>query len=118
MIGDHDWVCIQGEVVGPKIQGNKYNLSAVDMYCFNLIYPSGKVKCLEAESAVGKHGLKWAPLVTDDYEMPDTVDEVLTFATGKSALCDILREGVVFRNYDADISFKAVSPEFLIRHDA
>lgn len=67
---------------------------------------------------VGKYGLKWVPLVVPDYRMPDTVDEVLTFATGKSAICDTLREGIVFRNYDRDISFKAVSPEFLIKNDS
>lgn len=118
MIGQNDWICIQGEVVGPKIQGNKYKLSEIDLYCFNLIYPSGKVNCFEAERMVGKYGLKWVPLVVPDYRMPDTVDEVLTFATGKSAICDTLREGIVFRNYDRDISFKAVSPEFLIKNDS
>lgn len=117
LIGDQPWVCIQGEVVGPRIQGNKYKLSEVDLYCFNLIYPSGKVKCFEAEKMVGKYGLKWVPLVVSDYRMPDTVEEVLTFATGKSAICNTLREGIVFRNYDEDISFKAVSPEFLIKND-
>lgn len=118
LIGDDKYVCIQGEVVGPKIQGNKYKLSEVDLYCFNLIYPNGKVECDTAEGAVGRFGLKWVPMVTVDYTMPDTVEEVLAFATGKSALCDTLREGIVFRNYEHDISFKAVSPDFLIKHES
>ena len=118
MIGDHDWVCIQGEVVGPKIQGNKYRLSEVDLYCFNYITSDGIVPCKYAEDEVGNYGLKWVPLVTASFKMPDDVESVLKYATGKSALCDTLREGIVFRNYEERISFKAVSPEFLIKNDA
>lgn len=118
MIGDHDWICIQGEVVGPKIQGNKYKLSECDLYCFNLITSDGIVPCKYAEGDVGEHGLKWVPLVHYPYTMPDSVEQVLKDATGKSALYDTLREGVVFRNYENNISFKAVSPEFLIKNDA
>ena len=118
-IGDNEWICIQGEVVGPKIQGNKYNLSECDQYCFNLITSSGgMVPCKDAELQVGQHGLKWVPLVVTDFKMPDNVEDILRFATGKSALYDTLREGIVFRNYQEKISFKAVSPEFLIKHGA
>lgn len=119
LIGSHDWICIQGEVVGPRIQGNKYNLSECDLYCFNLINSDdGMIPCKYAEDEVGNYGLKWAPLVVSDYHMPSSVEEILSYANGKSALCNTLREGIVFRNYDAGISFKAVSPEFLLKNDA
>ena len=116
MIGDSDWVCIQGEVIGPKIQSNKYHVSETDLYCFNLIYPGRKVPCHTAEIAVGLHGLKWVPLVVKDYTLPDTVSELLDFATGQSALYPDLREGIVFRNYETGQSFKAVSNDFLLKH--
>lgn len=116
IICDHDWVCIQGEVVGPKIQGNKYGLSEVDLYCFNLIYPGRKVDCTHGEIVADMHGLKWAPLVAGCYTLPDTVSEVLDFATGESELAPVLREGIVFRNYETGQSFKAVSNEFLLKH--
>lgn len=118
LIYNSDWVCLQGECIGPKIQGNRYHVSEPDLYCFNLIYPTGKIPCEIAEQRVGQYGLKWAPLVTADYVLPDSVNDVLEYATGKSALYDTLREGVVFRNYGKNISFKAVSPEYLIAHDA
>lgn len=35
----------------------------------------------------------------------------------KSQLHNTLREGSVFRNYEKNISFKAVSPDFLIKND-
>ena len=46
-----------------------------------------------------------------------TVPEVLDYATGKSQLYETLREGIVFRSLDGKQSFKAVSPEFLIKHN-
>ena len=46
-----------------------------------------------------------------------SVEEVLDYATGKSQLYDTLREGIVFRSLDGKQSFKAVSPEFLIKHN-
>lgn len=117
MICEQDWVCIQGEVIGPKVQGNKYHVTEPDLYCFNLLYPGRKVPCETAEDAVGVHGLKWVPLVVKDFTLPDTVSEVLDFATGDSALHPTLREGVVFRNYQTGQSFKAVSNEFLLKHN-
>ena len=45
-----------------------------------------------------------------------SVTELLDYATGKSALYDTLREGIVFRTKDGTHSFKAVSPAFLIKH--
>lgn len=46
-----------------------------------------------------------------------TVPEVLEYATGKSQLYDTLREGIVFRSEDGKQSFKAVSPEFLLKNN-
>jgi hypothetical protein len=116
LIGNNKFVAIQGECVASNVQGNKYKVSEPNLYVFNLIYPTGKVRCLEAEELLKKYGLKWCPLVDADYVLPDTVNEILDFATGKSALYDTLREGVVLRNYEKNKSFKAVSPDFLIKH--
>ena len=118
LIGNHDFVAIQGECVAPNVQGNKYKVKEPDLYVFNLIYPSGKVQCTTYEDTFReKYGLKLCPLVAQDYVLPDTVNEMLDFATGKSALYDTLREGLVLRNYEKNISFKAVSPDFLIKND-
>ena len=84
---------------------------------FNLIYPNGKMICLEAEELLKKYDLKWCPLIDDNFTLLDTVNEMLDYATGKSKLYNTLKEGYVFRNYAKNISFKAVSPDFLIKHD-
>jgi len=118
LIGDNDFVAIQGECVAPSVQGNKYKVTEPDLYVFNLIYPDGKIKCIHYElSFLSKYGLKMCPLADLDFTVPNTVNELLTYATGKSKLYDTLREGYVFRNYEKNISFKAVSPEFLIKND-
>lgn len=115
MIGDREWVAVQGECLGPKIQNNKYGLKDPEFYVFNLIYPTGRVSSLKAKSICENKGLNFVPIISEHYVLPDSVDEVLDYATGPSALADILREGIVFRSADGKQSFKAVSPEFLLK---
>lgn len=117
MIGEWEWVAIQGECIGPKIQGNKYKVSDFDLYVFNLIYPKGRLDSLYAKTVVGLHGLEFVPIIDTAVQLPKTVDEVLEYAHGKSRLHDTLREGIVFRSQDGRKSFKAVDPLFLIQHD-
>jgi len=117
LIGDNEFVAIQGECVAPNVQGNKYKVKEPDLYAFNLIYPEGKVSCLWGEEILNNYGIKWCPLIEQNYTLPDTVNELLDYATNKSKLYNTLREGLVFRNYEKNLSFKAVSPEFLIKND-
>lgn len=118
LIGDNEWVAIQGECVASNVQGNKYKVTEPDLYVFNLIYPSGRVGSVEAKKIVGEYGLKFVPIIDESVNIKGmSVAEVLDYATGKSQLHDTLREGIVFRSLDGKQSFKAVSPEFLIKHN-
>ena len=117
MIGACDWIAIQGECIGPKIQKNKYEVSDYDLFVFNLIYPWGRMRSTVARSACQRFGLKFVPIIETGITLPDTVDEVLTYAHGTSALHDTLREGIVFRSEDGARSFKAVDPLFLLKYD-
>lgn len=118
LIGDNEWVAIQGECIASNVQGNKYKVAEPDLYVFNLIYPSGRVGSVEAKKIVGEYGLKFVPIIDEAADIKGmTVSEVLDYATGKSQLYDTLREGIVFRSLDGKQSFKAVSPEFLIKHN-
>lgn len=111
-----DWVAIQGECIGPKIQGNKYQVSDADLYVFNIISPHGRLGSLEGKRIAERYKLKFVPIIDEAVLLPKTVDEVLTYAHGKSQLCDIFREGIVFRTLDGSQSFKAVDPLFLIQY--
>lgn len=115
MIGDREWIALQGECVGPKIQKNKYGLTDYDLYIFNLLYPTGRVDSIRAKSICENKGFNFVPIIEDHVILPDTVDEVLAYADGKSQLADTLREGIVFRSRDGKQSFKAVSNQFLLK---
>lgn len=117
MIGDNEWIAIQGECVASNVQGNKYNVKEPDMYVFNVILPQGRMGSVEAAAFVTKHGMKFVPILDTEYVLPDTVNEMLDYAHGKSAIGDTLREGVVVRSKDGKTSFKSVSSEFLLHYD-
>ena len=62
--------------------------------------------------------MKFVPIISEAADIKGmSVAEVLEYATDKSALYDTLREGIVFRSFDGKQSFKAVSPEFLIKYN-
>lgn len=117
MIGDNEWVAIQGECIAPNVQGNKYEVSEADLYVFNVIYPSGRMGSVEAASIIEKENMKFVPIINSSYVLPDTVSEVLEYAHGQSAIGNTLREGIVFRSQDGSKSFKAVDPLFLLKYD-
>ena len=117
MIGDKPWIAIQGECIAPNVQGNKYKVAEPDLYVFNLIYPEGRIGSVEAKEICEKHGLKFVPIIAADYILPDTVNEVLEYAHGDSALGSTIREGIVFRSKDGKQSFKAVDPLFLLKYN-
>lgn len=117
MIGDREWIALQGECIASNVQGNKYKVEEPDLYIFNLIYPTGRMDSLTAKSICNQHGLKFVPIISTNYVLPDTVSEVLDYAHGQSQLYETLREGLVFRSKDGKQSFKAVDPLFLLKHD-
>ena len=116
LIGDNQWVAIQGECIGPKIQGNKYKVQEPFLYVFNLLKPSGREPSLKAKGILSCFDLDFVPIVAESVKLPATVDEMLALAHGDSALGDNLREGLVCRSIDGKQSFKAVDPEFLLKY--
>lgn len=117
LIGNRDWVAIQGECIGPKIQKNKYRRNEPEFYVFNLIYPDGRLPSLEAKWILEPQGLSFVPIVNAKFALPETVDEMLAAAHGESALGHTIREGLVVRSEDGQKSFKAVDPEFLLKYN-
>jgi hypothetical protein len=119
---------IQGEIIGPKIQGNKYKLDEHQFFIFNLVVDG--VKMAYHQLAVwqedGGLTVEHIPIVPM-YGMirlsgDKNVDDILNYATFKSKVNqETLAEGLVFRTFDEHgvvvDSFKAVSPKFLMKHD-
>lgn len=112
-----NWIAIQGEIAGPGIQKNPDGLKDIEFFVFNIITPKGRWGTQEMAKFCYKYGLGTVPILDLDYILPDTVDNMLKYATGPSLLNpDVLREGVVIRSKDGQKSFKAVSPEYLVKH--
>ena len=112
---DAEWVTIQGETYGAGIQKRDYSMDGHDFRVFNLVVSNkGRLGSKEAANIVRSYGLEWVPILDDYFILPDTVDELLTTATGKSVIDGKPREGIVFRSPDGSRSFKAVSNEFLL----
>lgn len=117
LIGDEQFIALQGEILGDGIQGNKYKISGYDLYAFNLIYPNGMIDSVKAKDLLGHFGIKFVPILETGFKLKGSVTEMVEYANNKSTLLPILREGVVIRNYDKDISFKVINPEFLLKNE-
>ncbi len=58
------------------------------------------------------------PIIHDSISLKEaTVEGILDLATFTSTLYNTTAEGLVFRSLDGTLSFKAVSPKFLLKHD-
>lgn len=114
---DLKWVCIQGEGVG-SVQGNPLKLTEDDLYVFNFKDSAvGRWGSNEAKILLDKYNIKWVPIL-GEVQMPDTMEELKQFATGKSVVNpNVMREGLVYRSLDGSDSFKNVSREYLLKHN-
>jgi len=112
-----EWVAIQGECIAPKVQGNKYKVQEPDLYVFNVILPSGRLGSISGRDMVKAWGMKFVPILDVIKPLPATVNDMLAYAHGESALGNTIREGVVCRTTDGKQSFKAVDPLFLLKYN-
>ena len=117
LIGNEDYVILQGEITGVKIQGNKYHEKDCDFWAFNLITPSKKYNTIEMQDELIKHGIHTVPIVEIGYRVKGEIQDVVEYVKGKSQIVDREREGCVFRNVDKGISFKCINPDFLVKNN-
>ena len=118
---------VQGEVIGPGIQGNKYGLKQVELYVFNLLDVDAYRLVDRALQAQLLHavGLKSVP-VLGEITLNHTVDELVSLSLGMSQLnAKVQREGIVFRpevelndpDLGGRLSFKVINPQFLLKFE-
>jgi hypothetical protein len=113
-------LAIQGELIGEGIQGNPYKIKGHTVRFFNAFDINSQAYYgLPMFLALFEHQFKLeiVPLLTNlTMKLPQTIDECLAFADGKSVLNERFdREGVVFRTMDRTVSFKAISNTFLLK---
>lgn len=118
-------LAFQGELIGPKIQGNKMGLTENDLYIFNVWIAEGKQpyeKC-DIDSAleiVRELKFKFVPIEltgvfaynTEDLQGLTELPYNKYFLNAKPSQ-NI--EGLVFRSKDMKVSFKVVSNKFLLK---
>ena len=115
---DCEWITIQGETYGPGIQKRDYHAPEHDFMAFNFITSKdGRWGTEKMVDLLQKHiGIPCVPVLDTNFILPDTVEELLAYATAESVCDHDLREGIVFRSKDGSKSFKAVSNEFLLKY--
>lgn len=111
---------IQGEIIGAGVQGNPYKMGGIDFRVFDVfdtnsgkyLSHSGRIVMIE------ELGLQHVPVISCG-SIPDTMDEILHLAEGKSVIANTEREGLVFKHLSRpEVSFKAVSNKYLLKGDS
>lgn len=115
IIGGRKYVILQGEIYGEGVQGNKYSVKGLRFAAFNLIFPQQKMSPTYMSGISQKYGIPSVPLLAQNFTLPSTIQECVSFSVGKSEIADTQREGIVVRNYERGISFKIINPEFLLK---
>ena len=112
-----DNYAIQGELIGPGIQGNIYNLNKHTFRVFDIydidageyVFPETRHQIVEAL------GLTHVPLI-GFLAIQANMDYLLETAEGKSLLNDKQeREGLVYKAAQGQFSFKAISNKYLLK---
>lgn len=114
-----DNIAIQGELMGPNIQGNREGLSCHEFYVFDVwdigrqaYWPPSQTR----EFCV-RHGLKHVPVLHDGCTLREfgisSIADALYQAEGPSMI-HAVREGLVFKRTDGAFSFKAIANNFLL----
>ncbi len=113
-------ICLQGELIGEGIQGNPYGIKGQTVRFFSVyeIDTRTRLGIKELEDICFMIGLQTVPILESNFLLPNTIEEMLQYAEGKSSLNpNTEREGVVVRSLDCTISFKAISNKFLLKHE-
>lgn len=112
-------MAIQGEIIGPGINGNQYGLTECDFYVFDLFESKNQTYCpADLRYTISESlGLKHVPVIYGECCVNAVpVEVLLEDADGLSQIGNVesRREGLVWKSlYDPSVSFKVVSNQWL-----
>ena len=120
---DCEYVCWQGEICGPKIQGNPQKLTENHLFCFHMIdSENGVYDIRDAKKIWDTYDMESVPIETMTYILPDDFEEFKQTADGyyDASVCEgqtnCTREGwVYYKTTDPSFSFKNVSRKYLLK---
>ena len=111
-------ICLQGELIGESVQGNPYKQKGQSVKFFNAfdIDEQRWLTLPEFTEIIELFNLETVPFIDTSFTLPETIDELLIYADGKSKINqNVDREGIVIRNHGRTISFKAISNKYLLK---
>jgi RNA ligase (TIGR02306 family) len=121
-------LAIQGEIIGPGIQSNKYKLPKHQLRVFNIVEIDSYSYLNYAEfiALTQALGLETVPILRTDYILgQDEMQSLVALSEAKSVFNPQLdREGIVIRslveaqdNELGRLSFKVINPKFLLKFE-
>lgn len=116
---DCEWITIQGEIYGQKVQRRDYHMNERKFMAFNFITSKeGRWNSVRMKDLIEKnYGIPCVPILNEHYILPDTIEELRAYVDSQTSIIDgDMREGIVFRSQDGSRSFKCVSPSYLIKY--
>lgn len=109
---------IQGELIGPGIQGNIYKLREPEFRVFDVysITTGAYLSPQKRRELIRNLGLQHVPFISVDKDLGvGSVEEILQWAEDISLLNPtVQREGIVFKEVNGGMSFKAISNKYLL----
>jgi hypothetical protein len=110
---DRHSFCIQGEIVGPGIQSNRYDLKKHAFFWFSVLADEKYMLPRDADYFMDEFCIPKVPEVKWDGVTP-----WLEFAQGSSCLLGkVAREGIVLKSIqDPNTRFKVISNKYLLKH--
>jgi RNA ligase (TIGR02306 family) len=109
-------IAIQGELIGPGVQGNIYGLTKLDFYVYDIynVEIGEYVKPDQRQKMVSELGLKHVPILDVESKLTLEAQDLLDGANGKSKIGIYpKREGQVWKDTKGGLSFKIISNEYL-----
>lgn len=121
-------IAVQGELMGPGIQGNREKLASYKLFVFDIFDIDSQCQLSPADRAEVLHTLysnglnadmvRQVPLFAQDATLTELditdVAKLLADAEGPSMFHPV-REGKVYKSTDGQFSFKAISNAYLIK---
>lgn len=118
------FVCWQGEICGPSIQGNPQHLKEPHLFCFHWTDDTGRWDIRKAQAQWGALNMETVPIEEEDYTLPTDFEELKETADGNydPSVCEgqdnCPREGFVYyRVGNPTFSFKNVSRKYLLKRN-
>lgn len=112
---------IQAELLGEGIQKNRYNIKGHDIYVFNIYNITDGVffGFTSVENMCRDLGINTVPLISNMWNLrEETIESLLKKADASSTLNpNTTREGIVFKTYNREKSFKVISNKFLAKNE-